>query len=64
MCAQTHAFQATLLHKYAMGSISTETKIRILTVGDGDLSLSLALARAYGSYVSLTASVLDSQERL
>jgi hypothetical protein len=41
---------------------STKDKTRILTVGDGDLSLSLALARAYGNCVSLTASVLDSEE--
>ncbi len=40
-------------------------KCKILTVGDGDLSLSLALARAYGSdHISLTASVLDSNEDL
>jgi hypothetical protein len=43
---------------------STKDKTRILTVGDGDLSLSLALARAYGNCVSLTASVLDSEEDL
>ncbi|KAL3935982.1 MAG: hypothetical protein SGBAC_008608 [Bacillariaceae sp.] len=47
-----------------MDNTSSETRIRILTVGDGDLSLSLALARAYGSFVSLTASVLDPKERL
>eukprot|EP00980_Cylindrotheca_fusiformis_P000659 scaffold160_cov136-Cylindrotheca_fusiformis.AAC.6 len=39
-------------------------KTRILTVGDGDLSLSLALARAYGKCISLTASVLDSEDDL
>ena len=47
-----------------MDNASTERRIRILTVGDGDLSLSLALVRAYGSHVSLTASVLESKERL
>lgn len=51
-------------HEDAMAAISSRTKIRLLTVGDGDLSLSLALARAYGKYISLTASVLDSKERL
>lgn len=42
----------------------TKDKTKILTVGDGDLTLSLALARAYGSSISLTASVLDSEENL
>jgi len=33
---------------------------KILCVGDGDLTLSLALSRAYGEYVDVTGSVLES----
>ncbi|CAJ1953298.1 unnamed protein product [Cylindrotheca closterium] len=51
-------------YENVMDNASTDTRIRILTVGDGDLSLSLALVRAYGRHVSLTASVLESKERL
>ena len=38
--------------------------LRVLTVGDGDLTYSRALLRAYGSRLSLTASVLVTAEEL
>jgi hypothetical protein len=47
-----------------ISNVEKFVKLRVLTVGDGDLSLSLAIARAYGEWVSLTASTFLENETI
>ena len=44
--------------------MTTNERLRILTVGDGDLSYSLALRRCFGEQIELTATTLLSETEL